>query len=172
MFNIPDGKAHGDNHERMIFFCKGVLETVKKLGWSPDIIHCHGWFTSILPVYVKKGYIDDPIFSNAKLVYSSYNNTSGLKKVNKNLMAKAITDQVSEDDLAVIATPTMENMELLAAQYSDAIAFGSDDISSSHKLAMAEKVSQVLDYQDPENYVDAYDAFYDSILEESSVLVD
>ncbi len=171
VFSEPEGKVHADNHERMVFFCKGVLETVKKLGWSPDIIHCHGWFSSILPVYVRKGYVNDPIFNNAKIVFSAYNNNSGVKKLNKNLISKASTEQVSQDDLSAIQNPTIENLELLAAQYSDAVVFGSNDLDASHKLALADQVNQVLDYQDPENYVDAYDEFYDSILEES-VLVD
>jgi starch synthase len=65
------GKFFKDNDERSIFFCRGVLETVRKLGWAPDIIHCHGWFTSLLPLYVKKFYNDDPHFADAKVVFSA-----------------------------------------------------------------------------------------------------
>ena len=63
-----------DNDERTIFFCKGALETVKKLGWAPDIIHCHGWMTSLVPLYIKTSYSKDPVFENVKVVYSLYNN--------------------------------------------------------------------------------------------------
>jgi len=39
------GVHFADNDERSIFFCRGVIETVKKLGWAPDVVHLHGWFT-------------------------------------------------------------------------------------------------------------------------------
>src|SRR5437016_2328075 len=55
------GKMFDDNDERSIFFCRGVIETVKKLGWAPDIIHCHGWLTSLLPMYIKRSFRDNPL---------------------------------------------------------------------------------------------------------------
>ena len=66
------GKIFKDNDERMIFFTKGVIETVKKLNWSPDIIHLHGWFTSLFPLYLKSYYADEPLFLESKIVYSVY----------------------------------------------------------------------------------------------------
>ncbi len=72
MFEDKDGKFYDDNDERMIFFCKGALETVKKLGWAPDIIHCHGWMSALVPAYLKTTYKDDPTFKNSKVVYSIY----------------------------------------------------------------------------------------------------
>src|SRR6056297_492631 len=67
-----DGKFFEDNDERIIFFARGVLETVRKLRWSPDIVHCHGWFTSLIPLYLKKSYSDDPLFADSKVIYSLY----------------------------------------------------------------------------------------------------
>jgi starch synthase len=66
------GNAFDDNDSRMIFFCKGVVETVKKLGWAPDIIHCHGWMASYLPIYLRQYYRDDALFVNSKIIYSGY----------------------------------------------------------------------------------------------------
>ena len=66
------GKEFGDNDERAIFFARGVLETVKKLRWAPDLVHCHGWFTSVLPLYLKKAFNEDPLFHETKVVYSVY----------------------------------------------------------------------------------------------------
>src|ERR1700710_123942 len=74
VFGDKDGKFYADNDERTIFFCKGALETVKKLGWQPDIIHCHGWMTSLIPLYMKTLYKDEPVFRNAKVVYSVFEN--------------------------------------------------------------------------------------------------
>jgi starch synthase len=67
MFIDNDGKPYADNTDRMIFFCKGVIETVKKFGWAPDVVHCHGWMTSLLPAYLKNHYKNEPIFQNARL---------------------------------------------------------------------------------------------------------
>src|ERR1700740_3834030 len=72
VFSDKDGKFYADNDERMIFFCKGALETVKKLGWAPDIIHCHGWMTALIPFFVKTSYKEDPLFQNSRVVYSMY----------------------------------------------------------------------------------------------------
>jgi len=77
IFNDEDGKPFEDNQERMVFFCKGVLETVKKFGWPPDIIHCHGSLTSFIPTYLKTVYKDEAIFSESKCVYTAYNENLG-----------------------------------------------------------------------------------------------
>ena len=66
VFFDKEDNFYEDNDERAIFFCKGVLETVKKLGWAPDIIHCNDWMTSLIPLYVSSTYKNDPIFKNAK----------------------------------------------------------------------------------------------------------
>ena len=74
MFHDNEGVLLSNNDERMIFYCKGVIETVRKLGWSPDIIHCQGWFTGLVPMYIKKLYADDPLFENTKVIYSVFDN--------------------------------------------------------------------------------------------------
>ena len=74
IFSDEDGKEFTDNDERTIFFARGVLETVKKLRWPPDLVHCHGWMASLIPMYIKTAYRDDPIFSHTKVVYSVYEN--------------------------------------------------------------------------------------------------
>src|SRR5438105_6782955 len=74
IFHDAKKKFFKDNEDRMIFFCRGVLETVKKLGWAPDVIHCHGWMSALVPAYLKTTYKDDPTFKNSKVVYSIYEN--------------------------------------------------------------------------------------------------
>jgi starch synthase len=68
-----NGNFFEDNDERAIFFARGVLETVKKLRWSPDLVHCHGWITSLVPLYLKNAFKEDPLFAKSKVVYSVYN---------------------------------------------------------------------------------------------------
>lgn len=75
MINDDKGQEYSDNIERAIFYARGVLETVKKLRWSPDIIHCHGWMSSIVPLYIKHAYQDEPTFKDAKVIFSAYDET-------------------------------------------------------------------------------------------------
>jgi starch synthase len=72
VFEDENGKPFEDNAERMTFFCKGAIETVKKFGWAPDIVFCHGWMTSLIPLYLRTTYKTEPIFINAHIVYGAY----------------------------------------------------------------------------------------------------
>jgi len=88
VFEDDKGNAFEDNEDRMIFFCKGVIETVKKFGWPPDIIHCHGWMTSLVPFYLKTAYKTEPLFQQSKVVYSIYGEEVG-KDFSKDFLEKA-----------------------------------------------------------------------------------
>jgi starch synthase len=71
-FYDKNNKFFPDNDERVIFYSRGVIETVKKLGWGPDIIHCHGWMTSLVPLYIKKAFYENPLFTDTKVIISLY----------------------------------------------------------------------------------------------------
>ena len=77
IFEDDHGQPFDDNVDRMVFFCKGVIETVKKFGWPPDIVHCHGWMTSLVPLYLKTAYQTEPLFQNSNIVYSVYDQAPG-----------------------------------------------------------------------------------------------
>lgn len=95
-FTDEDGKLFPDNDERAIFFAKGVVETVKKLNWSPDIIHVHGWMASLLPLYLKKFYADEPLFSGSRIIMSVYG--QGFDgTLDKDLIKKIAFDGVPEE---------------------------------------------------------------------------
>jgi starch synthase len=158
-----NGKFFEDNDERMIFFARGVLETVRKLRWSPDIVHCHGWFTSLVPVYLKKAYNEDPLFADSKVIFSIYNNGFD-KPVDKRLQEKAVLNGVTPDDLAVIKEPTYENLTRLSLEYSDASIKGSTDLPANILKIIGDSGKPSLDYQLPEKYIDEYSVFYESIL--------
>src|SRR5215216_712898 len=98
VFRDSKNKFFKDNEDRMVFFCRGVLETVKKLGWAPDVIHCHGWMTSLIPFFVKTGYKDDPMFKNSRVVFSSYYQDLE-ETMTPNLPKKLKMDGVSADDV-------------------------------------------------------------------------
>jgi starch synthase len=92
--------CHADNDERSIFFCKGVIETVRKLGWTPNIIHCHGWMTALIPFYLKTHYKEDPMFRHSKVVFTVYNNEID-HPLPDNFIDKARLDGMQADTLAL-----------------------------------------------------------------------
>ena len=115
-----------DNDERMIFFTKGVIETVKKLNWVPDIIHLHGWFASLFPLYLKKLYSDDPIFDKSKIVSSLYGKSFD-GSLSKKLSEKIEFDGV-EGDLDLISEPNFESLTDLMIKFSDSVILSSENI--------------------------------------------
>ena len=127
---LLDTKGNGfkDNDERMIFFTKGVLETVKKLNWSPDIINCHGWFTSLFPLYMKTYFDNDPIFKKSKIITSVYENDMGAA-LNKKLKDKIKFDDI-DVNLDVINKPDYNSLLSLALDYSDGAITYTDNLTS------------------------------------------
>jgi len=109
-----------DNDERMLFFCKGVLETLKKLGWSPDVIHCHGWMTSLLPVLLKTKYKDDPLFAESKVVVSLYND-GFTPAMDHRLAEKLIMDGIESEDTQLLQVPDYNNLIRHATSFADGV---------------------------------------------------
>lgn len=122
------GKQFDDNDERLIFFNRGVIETAKKLGWSPDVIHCHGWFTGLMPLYIKKAFTEDPLFAETKIVYTIYDEAY-TKSLHKKIAEKAVIDGVSKKDLKHLEDASYINLMKLAIDHADGIAFGSEKIN-------------------------------------------
>ncbi|MCS6820493.1 MAG: glycogen/starch synthase [Microscillaceae bacterium] len=107
-----------DNDERAIFFCKGVLETVRKLGWSPNIIHCHDWMTSIIPLYIRSTYHHDPVFRNTKTIFSLYN-TAFPHLFSANLIEKIKTNDITSEILEPLTSLDYEGFIKLGLKYAD-----------------------------------------------------
>src|SRR5574344_639248 len=114
IYRNENGKFFEDNGERAIFFARGVLETVKKLRWAPDVIHCHGWISHILPLYLKKAYRDDPIFAESKIVLSIYNDISD-ETFSKDFKKNAVFGGITEKDLELLDKPDGINLAKIAA---------------------------------------------------------
>jgi len=168
VFEDSDGKPFDDNPDRMIFFCKGVLETVKKFGWPPDIIHCHGWMTSLIPLYLKSAYKTEPLFENSKVVFSAYNSQIGTA-YEESFLEKASINNLESTDLSAYTKDG--NFTLLngAIQSSDAVIVGSDSLGDSvlNEIKMGDK--PVLGFPEEEEYLPTYLEFYKSLLEEETV---
>ena len=162
------GNEYDDNDERAIFFARGVIETVRKLRWSPDIVHCHGWLSSLVPLYLKNLYADDPVFSKIRTVYSIYNN--GFKKpLRSSLSDKLVADGIESSALTKIKKGAdFLNLTMLAAENSDGIIIGSDKVDDKVKEQIAGLGKPLLEYQGEENYIDSYNDFYDNLLLESA----
>ncbi|MCK5171674.1 MAG: glycogen/starch synthase, partial [Bacteroidales bacterium] len=158
-----NGKYFEDNDERTVFFARGVLETVKKLRWTPDIIHCHGWFTSLVPLYIKKAYNDDPLFANSKVVYSVYDDEFN-QPLKKEFKDKIIFENINQNDLSILKEPNYVNLSKLAIEMSDATIIGSETINPEILSFIKNSEKPYLDFQTEEEYIDAYSKFYDKIL--------
>tara|TARA_Y100001968_G_C19445304_1_gene765055 strand:+ start:3919 stop:4728 length:810 start_codon:yes stop_codon:yes gene_type:complete len=155
-----DKKLIADNDERMIFFARGVLETLQMLGWSPDIIHCNGWFTSLLPLYLKKLYHAHPVFSNTKVI-SSLNKKLGMKgSLNKALVEKLKFDGIDDQDIDILKRPNCENLYQTAIKFSDGIVL-EDKYNNTAVVNELYKIGMpVLDSEEHEEYYNFYQNFF------------
>ena len=162
-FTDDDGNYFKDNDERLIFFARGVLETVKKLRWPPDIVHCHGWFTSLVPLYLKKAYREDPLFQQSRIIYSLYGD-SFPEPLNKSFRRKLLVEGVTEKDTSRLSPPDYINLSKLAIDNADGVIFGSENVDPLLRDYVSRQNKPVLEYHAEEEYVDLYSDFYDNIL--------
>jgi starch synthase len=160
VFTDEEGKLFEDNDERAIFFAKGVIETVKKLNWAPDIIHIHGWMASLLPLYIREYYKNDPLFKDSKIVTSAFNyGTTGVLS-NENLINKIKFDQIAEEKLDSFKNDTDEGFVRIAIENSDAVIRGSESLSDEVSSIINNLKIPVLEYQPIEGFTEAYSDFY------------
>ena len=129
-------KLYKDNDERAIFFAKGVVETIKKLNWSPDIIHVHGWIASLMPLYLKEYYKDEPLFANSKVVTSIYENEIE-GKLNSEIVNKIKFDEVENETMKILEDSSYENLYKISIMNSDGVIFAGDNVKDSY-LAIAQ----------------------------------
>jgi starch synthase len=164
------GKYFDDNDERTMFFARGVIETVKKLGWQPDVIHCHGWFTSLLPMYIKKYYAEDPLFAETKVAVSIYDDEYP-KNLSKKFIDKLFFDGFSKKDLKHISEESNHvNMQKQAIEFADAVFQGSEKLNPELEKFIKKTGKLFLGFKSETEYMDAFNEFYDSMLEEVVVL--
>jgi starch synthase len=155
-----------DNDERLIFFARGVLETVKKLRWAPDLIHCHGWISALVPILIKKAYNDDPLFSKSKVIYSAYNDDFS-NALRPGIRNKILIEGITKKDVEILKTPDFLNVSKLAINFSDGVIYGSPEINKEVDEHIKSTSKYVLPYQEKENYIDSFNNFYDLILNNS-----
>jgi starch synthase len=157
------GKEFEDNDERALFFARGVIETVKKLRWAPDIVHCLGWMSALVPVYLRSIYNDDPLFHNYKIIYSIYDNDF-ITPFRSSFADKLRFDGIDGESLKMVKKPDFVNVSKLAMKYSDGIIIGSEGINEELSKYLGTINKPVLPFKDETQYIDAYNDFYDQIL--------
>lgn len=164
MFNDATGSPFDDNDERAIFFARGVIETVKKLRWAPDVVHCHGWISAIAPAYLRKVFNTDPIFAKTKIVVSLYDDMFE-GTMNSGIIQKLKKEGIKLSELGILENPTYESLMQFALQYANGITVNSSNIAPEIMSAAEQSGKPILPYiEDETDYTQRYNAFYDEIL--------
>jgi starch synthase len=164
LFQDAKGKDYDDNQDRMVFFCKGVMEIVRKFGWPPDIIHCHGTMTSLVPLYAKKGYHTDPIFSHSKVLYSAYTDVLS-QSFDKEFLNKAAINNLTPEDIEPFLEGDKINLHKGAMSFADAVLMGNPDIKTEVEQ-YTQKDQKLFDFVEEGDHNDAIYEFYQEFVEE------
>ncbi len=160
-FTDESGNLFPDNDERAIFFAKGVVETVKKLNWAPDIVHVHGWMASMLPLYLRKYYADEPLFADSKIVTSVYGQ-SFEGSLDKAMIKKIAFDGIAEESISELKNPTYNNLLKVAVNFSDGVILATENIPSELKKHITSLQKPVLSYVSIKEFEEAYADFYNT----------
>ena len=165
VFFDKENKFYEDNDERAIFFCKGVIETVKKLGWAPDIVHCNDWMTSLIPMYLKTTYKNDPLFKNTKSVFSVYNNAFK-HKFSGDIIDKVKMIDIEDSMLANLQSADYEGFIKIGIQYSDITIKAEEDSSEELAQLFAEfdKEKKIDTIEKDDNLFDSYYNMYNDLV--------
>ncbi|MBX9189253.1 glycogen/starch synthase [Bacteroides sp. K03] len=160
-----NGVEYDDNDSRAIFYARGVLETVKKLRWTPDVIHCHGWMTALAPLYIKKAYKDEPSFRDAKVIFSVYEDDFK-STLSNDFATKLMLKGINKKDVTTLKEPVdYATLCKLAVDYSDGVIQNSEHINEDIMDYARQSGKLVLDYQSPDVYANACNEFYDKVWE-------
>ncbi|WP_024993878.1 glycogen/starch synthase [Phocaeicola paurosaccharolyticus] len=159
-----NGEEYNDNEERAIFYARGVLETVKKLRWCPDVIHCQGWMSAFVPLFIKKAYKEEPSFRSSKVIFSAFDDEFK-QNFQDNLSDKLLLKGIEKSDIDnVISAPySHEAIYKLAIEYSDGVIQNSEKINPNLIEFAKSKNIPFLEYQSSENYMDAVNNFYEEV---------
>ena len=159
-----NGEEYEDNRERAIFYARGVLETVKKLRWVPDVIHCHGWITALAPLFIKKSYVDEPSFADAKVVFSA-SSPEFSRELGEETMNCIPFRGATLSDIQEICDQKFgyDELQKIAIKFSDGVVFDDDKVSEDVKDYANSRNIPVLPYQG-EDYKDAYNQFYEQVM--------
>ena len=159
-----DGKAFADNDERAIFFARGVLETVRKLNWAPTVVHCMGWMSAVVPIYMKKVFNDDTLFRDVKIVVTLADDRFD-EPLDAQFAEKIANEGVKDEKLSILSTPSYENLYRFVIDYADGITVASPKASPELVEYARQSGKPVLEYREPdeEDFFDNYNRFYEEL---------
>ena len=159
-----EGNEFEDNDERAIFFARGVLETVKKLNWSPDVVHCMGWMSAVVPIYLKKVFNDDPLFRDVKVVVSLCDDRFE-QPFNEGFAQKVANEGVKDEKLADLALPSYENLYRFVIDYADGIVVASESANPTLVEYARQSGKPVMEFEKKEEaeMFDNYNRFYEEL---------
>ncbi|WP_418264592.1 glycogen/starch synthase [Flavobacterium faecale] len=160
-FADEEGVLYPDNDERAIFFAKGVVETVKKLNWVPDIIHVHGWMAAMLPVYMKHYYKNEALFSETKIVTSVYGQSFD-GTLDAEMINKVKLDGVLEEAISDLVIPDYEGVMKAAVKHSDGVIIASENVSASLTKFIESSGKPFLPFVPKDAFAEAYGNFYNN----------
>lgn len=162
VFHDKENNFYEDNDERAIFFCKGVIETVKKLGWAPDIVHCNDWMTSLIPLYLKTTYKNDPLFKNTKTVFTVYD-TPFKHKFSKDLLDKVRMMDIEDSMLQNLESADYQGFIKLGMEFSDAIIKAEENstLNGMFEEMTEQKKFEVIEKDD--DFTDSYYNLYNEL---------
>ena len=159
-----EGNEFEDNDERAIFFARGVLETVKKLNWSPDVVHCIGWMSAVVPIYLKKVFNDDPLFRDVKVVVSLCDDRFE-QPFNEGFAQKVANEGVKDEKLADLTLPSYENLYRFVIDYADGIVVASENANPTLVEDARQSGKPVMEFENKEEaeMFDNYNRFYEEL---------
>jgi starch synthase len=161
-FTDEDGKFYADNDLRTVLFCKGALETVKKFGWPPDIIHCSGWMAGLIPMFIKVAYKKEPVFSHCKVVYTIGDNTFKEKLGAPFLALAAINDHVTKKELEAFKDTNNVALFRGGATFADAVTFGTSTADKKLATEFAKvKGKKILKYNEEDDLTEYLQLYTD-----------
>lgn len=170
VYTNEKGEEYEDNDERSMFFTKGVLETVKKLGWKPDVIHCHGWMSALMPLYIKDIYKNDPHFTDAKIVYSVYDSDFNVNwdgRFEEKLKFEGFSDEVIDR----IKDGSYLSLNKAAMDFADGVIMGSENVHEELKEKFEEIQNYKLEANGEELQPKVISEFLDKVIEDEEALI-
>lgn len=166
MFHDEDGQPFEDNEDRMVFFCKGVIETIRKFGWPADYIHCLGWMTALIPFYLKTAYKNDPILNKFKIIYTPFKEDITAFFTPK-FATKASINNLKPEDLKPFIKNNQVTLIESALAFTDGVIVGSEELDEAVTKALKKlKGIPVLDYVGEEDMKKEYIEFYQKLINE------
>ncbi|MBC7891646.1 MAG: glycogen/starch synthase [Sphingobacteriaceae bacterium] len=170
VFVDKDDQFYEDNDERAVFFCKGALETVRKLGWAPDVVHCNDWMTALIPLYLRTTYKNDPIFKDTKSVFTVYNNPFRFK-FDEDLLDKVKAMDIHDDMLDSLRSLDYEGFIRIGVEYADTVVKADEDVSETINSILDEFPDKKVELADEDgNYTETYYALYNELVSQPATV--